>query len=322
MRIVVTDHVFANLDAEQAAAADLGGELVVASDSSEETLVEEASHADALLVCYAPIGKGVIEAAAHHGCKIIARYGIGVDNIDIPAATEAGIRVTNVPDYCVDEVADHTIALLLLSARQLLPGIASVRGGGWEIPHGGVHRLAGSRLALLGVGRIGGRVLDRARALGLDVAGYDPYLTVELPGLTVAETAEAAVADADYVSVHAPLTSETHHLIGPQLIASMRRAPHVINTSRGGLVDTAAVVEALDDGRLGGLALDVTEEEPLSAGSVLRSHPKVILTPHMAFYSVEAEQELQRRAADEVVRAIRGEPAVSQVNVIAHPAPL
>jgi D-3-phosphoglycerate dehydrogenase / 2-oxoglutarate reductase len=314
VRVVVTDHVFADLDIERDAVAELGGELVLAPATDEATLVEEASHADALLVCYAPVGARVVEAAAGNDCKVIARYGIGVDNVDVAAATQAGIRVTNVPDYCVEEVADHSLALLLSCARQLQPGIDSVRAGGWELPRGRIHRIAGRRLALLGLGRIGRKVLERALPFGLEVVGYDPYLSGEVPGLARAETAAAAVADADFVSLHVPLTDETRHLIGDPLIGAMRKAPCVVNASRGGLVDTAAALRALDSGALSGLALDVTEEEPLPADSPLRNHPKVIVTPHMAFYSVEAERELQRRAVEEVVRALRGEPAVSAVN--------
>ena len=314
MRVVVTDHVFSDLEFERETIAGIGGELVLASASDEASLVAAASGADALLVCFAQVRERVIEAAAKNGCKIIARYGIGVDNIDVPAATRAGIRVTNVPDYCLDEVADHALCLLLLCARQLVPGIDSVRAGAWEMPHGHVHRVAGRRLALLGVGGIGRRVLERALPFGLEVVGYDPFLRDTPPGLVRVDTAEQAVEQADFVSLHAPLTEETRHLVGEPLIAAMQRAPFVINTARGGLVDGRAAFDALERGALSGLALDVTEEEPLPADSPLRSHPKVIVTPHMAFYSVEAERELQRRAVDEVVRALRGEPAICQVN--------
>ena len=314
MRIVVTDHVFADLDIERAAAAEMGAELELAQAADEDTLVDAAARADALLVCFAKVGPRVVEAAASNGCKVISRYGIGVDNIDIDAATRAGIRVTNVPDYCLEEVADHTVSLLLLCARQLLAGIDTVRSGGWEVPHGRVHRVSGRRLALLGVGRIGRKVLERALPFGLEVVGYDPFLREDLPGVERASSAEEAVVDADFVSLHAPLTAETHHLVGEELIGAMRRAPFVINTSRGGLVDAEAAARALDAGRLSGLALDVTEQEPLPADSPLRSHPKVIVTPHMAFYSVEAERVLQQRAVDEVVRALQGQPAVSPIN--------
>jgi D-3-phosphoglycerate dehydrogenase / 2-oxoglutarate reductase len=314
VRVVVTDHVFADLDIERAAISELGGELEVAAAADEDTLVDAASRADALLVCYATSGARVIEAAASNGCKVIARYGIGVDNIDVEAASHAGIRVTNVPDYCVEEVADHTLALILLCARQLLAGIDSVRSGAWDVPHGRIHRIAGRRLALLGLGRIGRSVLERALSFGLEVVGYDPFLRDDVPGLRRVETAEEAVAEANFVSVHAPLTEETHHLIGEPLITAMGGAPVVVNTSRGGLVDSVAALRALDAGVLSGLALDVTEEEPLPYDSPLRSHPRVVITPHMAFYSVEAERILQRRAIDEVVHALQGKPAVSAIN--------
>ena len=314
MRVVVTDHVFADLDIERAAISELGGEIELAPTADEDALVDAASRADALLVCYAPISARVIEAAARNGCKVIARYGIGVDNIDVETASHAGIRVTNVPDYCVEEVADHTLALILLCARHLLAGIDTVRSGGWEVPHGRVHRIAGRRLALLGVGRIGRSVLARARPFGLEVLGYDPFLRDELPGLRRVDTAEEAVAEADFVSLHAPLTDETYHMVGESLLAAMRGAPVVVNTSRGGLVDSLAALQALDAGVLSALALDVSEEEPLPTDSPLRSHPRVVITPHMAFYSVEAERILQRRAVDEVVRALQGKPAVSAIN--------
>lgn len=313
-RVVVTDHVFGGLEIERETLEPLAAEVVLADSSDEATLVDLASTADAMLVCFASVGAPVVRAAGEHGCAVIARYGIGVDNIDIPTATELGIRVTNVPDYCLDEVADHTMALLLGAARQLVPAALGVREGGWTIPHGNVHRIRGRRLALLGVGRIGSRVVERALPLGLEVVGYDPFLTEPVAGLTQVESAAEAVREADFVSLHAPLTDETHHLIGPDLIAEMSRAPVVINTSRGPLVDPDAVVAALAAGSLSGVALDVTEEEPLPDGHPLRDHPQAIVTPHMAFYSVEAERELQERAADEVARALRGEPARSPVN--------
>jgi len=314
LRVVVSDHVFDDLELERGLLEPLGVELVLAPSADEDTLVELAEGADAMLVCYAPVGARVVEAAARGGCRILARYGIGVDNIDVEAATRAGIRVTNVPDYCLDEVADHTMALLLGAARQLVSASRAVAEGRWAVPHGRVHRLQGRRLALLGVGRIGGRVVERARSFGLEVVGYDPFLARRVESLTPTGSAEEAVEDADYVSLHMPLTEETRHIVGDRLIDAMRRAPVILNTSRGGLVDLAAAGRALERGALSGLALDVTETEPLPPDSPLRTDPRVIVTPHMAFYSVESTRELQRRAAEEVVRALRGEPARSALN--------
>jgi D-3-phosphoglycerate dehydrogenase len=314
MRIVVTDHVFNDLETERTMLEPLGAEVVLAPATDPHTLADLVAGADAVLVCFAHVDRTVVDAAARGGVKVIARYGIGVDNIDVDAATRAGIRVTNVPDYCLDEVADHTMALLLGAARGVALGLLSVRSGGWEVPHGKIHRIAGRRLALLGVGRIGRRVLERALSFGLEVVGYDPYLTEEVPGLQRVDTAAEAVADADFVSLHAPLTEGTRHLVDDELIGAMRRAPTVVNTSRGGLVDLDAALRGLESGALSGLAVDVTDPEPLPADHPLRSRADVLVTPHMAFYSVEAERELQERAVDEVVRALRDEPARSQVN--------
>jgi len=225
--------------------------------------------------------------------------------------------VTYVPDYCLDEVADHTMALLLALARGVAEGWAVVRSGGWSVPQGTVHRLRGRRLALLGTGRIGRKVAERALAFGYEVTGFDPFAAdLGVPGVARAATVEEAVAQADVISLHAPLTDDTHHLVGPATIPLMRRSPIVVNTARGGLVDLDAATAALEDGRLGGLALDVTEPEPLPQDHPLRRHPRAVITPHTAFYSVEAQAELQRRAVDEVVRALRGDPPHRPVNPV------
>lgn len=314
--VLVTDHVFGGLEIERETLAPLDAEVVLASSSDEGALIDLAATADAMLVCFASVGAPVVEAAAGSGgCAVIARYGIGVDNIDIATATKLGIQVTNVPDYCLDEVADHTMALLLAAARGVVSGATGVRDGGWDIPRP-LHRISGRRLALLGVGRIGRRVVERALPLGLEVVGYDPFLAEPIDGLTQVGSAAEAVQEADFVSLHAPLTDETLHIVDAGLIAEMRRAPVVINTSRGPLVDPEAAIAGLNTGKLGGVALDVTEVEPLPADHPLRTHPQAIVTPHMAFYSAEAERELQQRAADEVARALRGEAARCPVNQI------
>jgi D-3-phosphoglycerate dehydrogenase len=316
-RVVVTDHPFPSLEVERRVLEPLGVDLTVAPSSDEETLAELAREATALLVCYAEVTPRVVAAAAEGDCRIFARYGIGIDNIDVGAATKAEIVVTNVPDYCVDEVADHAMALLLAAARGVAAAMVEVREGGWLPPLGelGIRRIRGRRLALVGVGRIGRGVLERARAFGLEVIGYDPYLHEDVPGLERAETLAAAIEEADFISLHAPLTSETTHMIGERTLGVLRRAPVIVNTSRGGLVDTQALVRALDDGRVTAAALDVTDPEPLPPEHPLRRHPRVILTAHIAYYSVESQDDLQRRAAEEVARALRGEPPRCPVNV-------
>jgi D-3-phosphoglycerate dehydrogenase / 2-oxoglutarate reductase len=316
----MTDNIFASLEEFESAFAGAGLELEISPSGDEATLVERVPGAAALVVVYAQITEPVIRAAAETGCRVISRCGIGFDNIDIEAATRAGLQVTYVPDYCLDEVADHTLALLLAFARSVAPSALAVRSGDWSTPHDRIHQLAGRRLALLGVGRIGRRVATRAQAFGLEVSAYDPYVTEwDFPSVERAASVEELLQDAEYISLHAPMTAANRHVIQASTIDLMKRSPVLINTARGGLVDLGAVTAALDDGRLSGVALDVTEVEPLPADHPLRMHPLALITPHMAYYSVESESELKRRAADEVLRALRGEPPRCPVNRLDKP---
>ncbi|MGI9556721.1 MAG: C-terminal binding protein [Solirubrobacterales bacterium] len=314
MKVLVTDYVFEHLDVERSVLEPLGAELVEAPGTSEAELVEAVAGADAMLVCYAKVTRPVVEAAAEAGVKVMSRYGIGFDNIDIDAATEREILVTYVPDYCLDDVADHAMTLLLSLARGAHHAALGVREGEWVVHHGEVHRLQGRRLALIGTGGIGRRMIDRAHGFGIEVVGFDPYLDPWDIDAERAETFEEAIADADYISLHVPLTDETKHIIDSESMAVMNRAPIVINTARGPLVAMEDLVPALDSGQLGGVGLDVTEVEPPPADHPLRTHPRAILTPHMGFYSVEAVEELQRRAAEEVARALQGHPPDRPVN--------
>jgi phosphoglycerate dehydrogenase-like enzyme len=313
-RVIVTDHVFESLDATREVLEPMGVEVVLAAQPDEDALVELCSEGvDGLLVCFAQVGGRVVQAAADAGCRIIARYGIGYDNVAVDTATANGIVVTRVPDYCLDEVADHALALMLSAARGVSAGQREVRDGGWTMPRE-VFRLRGRRLALIGVGQIGSRLAQRALVIGLEVVGFDPYLESWPAGVARADSLDEALAEADIVSLHVPLTDENRGLIGERAISAMHQQPIVVNTARGGLVDLEAATAALDDGRLSGLALDVVDPEPLPPDHPLRTHARAIITPHMAFFSVEAEQELQRRAAGEVAHALRGEPVEVPVN--------
>jgi len=313
-KVLVTDHVFADLDTERSLLEPLDAELALADEVDEATLVAAVADAEAVLVCYAKIPETVVDAAAEAGVKVISRYGIGFDNIDIDAATRNGIVVTYVPDYCQDEVADHTLGLLLGAARGIVDADREVRRGDWKVPQGAVHRLQGRRLAVIGAGGIGRKVIDRARPFGFDVVAYDPFIEDWNLDVERADTLEEAFVEADAITLHVPMIEENRHMIGRESIAKMKRSPIVVNTSRGPLVEMDAAAEALESGALSGIALDVTEQEPPPADHPLRSHPRAILTPHMGFYSIEAQQELQRRAAEEVVRALSGEPPDRPVN--------
>lgn len=313
-KVLVTDYVFEDLEIERSVLEPLGCELVVAPGTSEDELIAGVEGATAILVCYAKVTEQVIAAAAVSGCKIISRYGIGYDNIDIDAASSRDIVVTYVPDYCLGEVADHTMALLLSLARGVIDASRTVAGGEWSVPQGRVHRLQDRRLAVIGVGGIGRRVIERAAGFGLRIVGYDPFLDDWAVPARRATSFEEAVRDADMITLHAPMTPENHHLINAESIAAMNNSPLIVNTARGGLVDMDAAAEALDNGGLSGIGLDVAETEPPPPDHPLRNHSLAVLTPHMSFYSIEAQAELQRRAAEEVARALRGEPPDRPVN--------
>lgn len=314
-RVLITDQVFGRTDIERGILEPLGVEVIEAPSADEETLARLAKGSAGLLVCYAKITDAILESAAPT-CVVVARYGIGYDNIPVAAATRLGMVVTNVPDYCLDEVADHTVALLLSIARGVARMDRDVRGGVWQVPNSGIHRISGRRLALIGLGRIGRRVAHRAQAFGLEVVAYDPFVQEwDFPGVVRVASLREAVADADFISLHAPLTPENRHLISDESIAEMRRAPVLVNTSRGGLVDLDAVTRALSDGLLGGVALDVTEPEPLPIDHPLRVHPLALITPHASFFSAEAQDDLQRRVAEEIARALQGDSPRCPINL-------
>jgi D-3-phosphoglycerate dehydrogenase len=313
--VAVTDYVFPSLEPEQRVLAPLGVDLRSAQCKSEEEIITLAKDADAILNCYAKMTTRVIENLSR--CKIIARYGIGVDNVDLIAATRAGILVTNVPDYCIDEVSDHALALLLTLARHIVAADRAVKAGAWDVvAHAEIHRLRGQTLGLLGFGKIARAVASKVQPLGMKVLAYDPYIE---PALIVPHGAEAVnlermLAEADVISIHVPLSPETRNLIGESELARMKPTAFVINTSRGGIVDEQALAKALTAKRLGGAALDVLSVEPPPSDHPLRQAPNVILTPHLGFYSRESVVELQTKAAEEVARALKGEPPRSPVN--------
>jgi D-3-phosphoglycerate dehydrogenase len=312
-KVLVTDTELPSFEIEEQVLGALGAELRLASSTDERTLAFEARDSAAILVDRASITEMVIASASRGGCRAIVRYGIGYDNVDIDAAERYGLPVANVPDYCLDEVADHTVALLLNHARRIVEAATATRAGGWIIPKGHVPRLAGRRLGLIGLGSIGRRVAARASVFGLLIEAYDPFASVDTPGVIQVSSLQHLFETADFISLHAALTASTRHLIDADAIRAMRRRPLLINTARGGLVDLDAVSSALQSGALSGVALDVFETEPLAGDHPLRSHPMAIITPHMSYYSNESEPELVTRVAEEVARALRGEPLLNPV---------
>jgi D-3-phosphoglycerate dehydrogenase len=315
-RVLVTDYPGEDLAVERSVLEPVGVELAVAPGTDEGSLVDAVPGVDGILVCYAGVTERVL-AAAGEGCRIVARYGIGYDNVDIEAARRSGVTVTNVPDYCLDEVADHTLALILAHLRGIAAADRDVRGGGWTFPRDRIRRLFGLRLSLLGLGGIGRRVATRARAFGFVVTAYDPFLTDwDLEEVARADSVTELVSNADILSLHVPLTSANRHIINADTIAAMRGRPLLVNTARGGLVDLDAATTALAEGCLSGLAIDVAEPEPLPPDHPLRAATAALVTPHMAFHSVEATEELRHRAASEVARSLSGLPPDRPVNLV------
>lgn len=315
MKVVLTDQVFPTIDTERTILDEIGAELVVLDDPSPESIRANAGDADALLNTYSPIDRQTLEHLAK--VKIIARYGIGVDNVDLEAARERGVIVTNVPDYCVDEVADHTFTLLLAVARKVVVGHSHVMAGGWGIdPLRSIHRLRGQTLGLIGFGNIARGVASRAQAFGLEVRAFDPYVkddVLEAHGAGRAESMDEVLGTADVVSVHVPLLPETHGLIGAEAITKMRPDAILLNTSRGPIVDVDAVVAALRERRLGGAGLDVFPAEPPEVDG-FEGVDNLVVTPHAAFYSDEAITESQTKAASNIVSVLQGEEPKYRVN--------
>lgn len=230
-------------------------------------------------------------------CRVAATYGVGYDNIDVAAAHALGVVVTNVPDYCTSEVADHTIALMMALLRGVVPGNAMVLDGQWSLaPFASLRRIAGMQLGLIGLGRIGRAVAERARPFGFVVRAADPFLRGDPPDGIEMCTITELLAESDILSVHVPLTPDTRSVVSSKALATVRRGALLINTSRGGLVDLEAALDALASGQLGGLALDVFPEEPMNA-DVFKRGGNLVLTPHIAFYSRESMAEGRRSAA-------------------------
>jgi len=313
-KVVLTDYVWESLDVEKKILGGLA-EIVPMQTKKPEEFLAQAADCDALLNTYAgPITGDAM--AKMPKCKIIARYGIGVDTIDLEAATRAGIIVTNNPAYCIEEVAEHTMALLLDSARKVAFYDRQVRAGTWAVPPGKpLYRLVGRTLGLVGFGNIARHVAVRAAAFGMRVLYADPFVKegqFSEPGKKV--ELNELFRESDFVSVHPPLTPQTRGMINDDAFSKMKPGAILINCSRGPVVDTAALVRALDAKKIAGCALDTTDPEPLPNPHPLRGRENVIINPHVAWYSETAMVGLQAGAPGEVRRVLSGEWPVNVVN--------
>lgn len=314
MRIVITECDHDSFDDEFAAAEAAGAELIVAQSRTREELIANARGADALVVQYARIDGDVLDALPT--VRAIGRYGVGVDTIDIAAATERGVVVCNVPDYGTEAVSDHAIALALAAAREIPRLDRAMRDGRVDFPGIRPVRLIGDRVfGVLGMGRIGQATARKARGLGYEVIYHDVFgASADIDQAFRSVSLDELLERSAVVSVHAPLTDETHHLIGRAELARMRPDAIIVNTSRGGVIDTDALVEALQAGTIRSAALDVTEVEPTPVGHPLFDLPQVTLTPHMAWYSEESYGELKRRTVENPARIVAGGEPTNVVN--------
>ncbi len=313
-KVVLTDYVWESLDVEKKTLAGLA-DLVPMQTKKPDEFLKEAADCDALLNTYAgPITAA--DMAKMPKCKIIARYGIGVDTIDLEAATQAGIIVTNNPTYCIEEVAEHAFSMMLACARKIAFYDRLVRAGRWEVPPGKpMFRVSGSTLGLVGFGNIARQVAIRAVAFGMKVLFADPFVKAgQFGDLGTKCELEQLFRESDYVSLHPPLMAETRKMMNDSTFSQMKPTAFLINCGRGPLVDTDALVRALDAKKIAGCALDTTDPEPLPNPHPLRNRENVIINPHAAWYSEQAMVGLQAGAPGEVRRVLTGEWPVNVVN--------
>lgn len=307
LKVVVTDHLFEDLKIEHRILGKINAKIC---DCGKEnlSLAEETQDADAILTTYADINENII--ANLEKCKIIARYGIGVDNVAMEAAIDKGIYVTNVPDYCIDEVSDHTLALILASLRKIIPYSLSTRAGEWDVNVGKpISRVQDLILGLVAFGKISREVAHKASAIGFKVLAYDPYLPekhMRKEGVKPTNF-DGLLEKSDVVSIHSPLTEETKHMISKDEFSKMKTSAILINAARGPIVDTKSLSNALEEGEIKGAALDVIEDAPLDSDSPLLERDDVIVTPHAAWYSEDSLIELREKAATNVLQALKGE---------------
>lgn len=306
-KVYVTDYEYDTLQNEKDEIAKLGAEFHALQCRTDDDVIRLAKDADALLVQYAPITEKVF--AALPDLKIVVRYGVGFDCVDVDAAARHQVYVCNVPDYGIEEVSTHAMTFILAGLRKLIPLASSVKAGTWDYKVAKpVHRTNTLTLGIAGFGRIGSMVAKKAAAFSFRLIACDPNVSGETMKKYGTEKVDfdTLLKESDIVTVHIPLQKDTFHLFSREAISKMKRTALLVNTSRGPLVDEEALTEALEKEALSGAMLDVCEKEPLPKESGLRRLDNVVLTPHAAWYSEEAQDDLQRKAAEEVVRVLGG----------------
>jgi D-3-phosphoglycerate dehydrogenase / 2-oxoglutarate reductase len=324
LKAVITDFDYGDNDVERAILEPAGIDVIALQAKSEADLAGVAPDCDAMMNQYARVGAGTIALMTR--CKVIARYGVGVDIVDVEAATRKGILVTNVRDYCTEEVADHAVALWLALARKLIPYDRSTHQGIWKWQAGApIQRIRGQMMGIVSFGKIGQSIAQRAKSFGVEVIVYDPYQDAKVAEAHGARKVgkEELLRRSDIVMMQVPMTSETRHFLSHAEFEMMRDGVIVVNTGRGPTIDNKALYRALVSGKVAGAGLDDPEEEPAKrkawspADNPLFSHPNVIVTPHAAYYSEQSIRLARETAAHEVRRVLTGEPPLNPVNAVA-----
>ena len=311
-KIIITDCDHPSVEIEKKILSEINPELTLETCKTEEDVIAVASDADGVINQYAPFTRKVIKSL--NRCKIIARYGVGVDNIDVEAATENNIIVANVPDYCLDEVSTHALGLILASARKIIFLDRKVRERTWDFKIAKpLFRTQDKILGLFGLGRIARMVAQKALGFGFKVIAFDPYVSeanskIEMVALS------RLLSDSDFLSIHVPLTDETRHSFSENELRTMKKTAYLVNTSRGPIVDEKALYVALKEKWIAGAALDVMEKEPPDWEDPLLKLDNIIITPHISFYSEESYVELKTKVAESVRSVLKGELPRGMVN--------
>jgi D-3-phosphoglycerate dehydrogenase len=316
-KVLVTDHTFDPLDIEQRILEPLGAVIDARQCKTAEQLLPLVADADAVLTQFSPVSAPVV--AAMKNVRVIVRYGIGVDNVDLQAAKERGIPVCNVPDYCIDEVADHTLAFILAVTRQVVPNCAGVRGGRWglAVPLPEMKTLRDLTVGVVGFGRIGREVVRRLLPFRGVIHVFDPVVNpqeIALAGASAVTSLDELLPQSDIITLHCPSTAQTRRMLSAERLANMKHGSILVNLARGDLVDTNALVAALQSGHLAAIALDVCDPEPIPPGHPLLQMPNVIVAAHVASTSERAVRTLRETAAGLVARRLGGELLPNVVN--------
>ncbi|MDH7507816.1 MAG: C-terminal binding protein [Methanomassiliicoccales archaeon] len=314
-KVVITDYIYGEPTEEIEILKKIDAEVSLFQCKTENDVIQVARDADAILNTYAPVSRRVIERLER--CRVIARYGIGYDTIDVEAATEKGIVVVNVPTYCIDEVADHTLALILCALRKITVYDKAIRKGSWDWRDARpINRLKEMTLGLIAVGKIGRALAERVKPIGMRIIAFDPYVSEKKMREIGIEpvSLDRLLRESDVISIHTPLTKETRHMINYDKLKLMKRGAILVNTSRGGVIKTDDLVRALEEGLIAFAALDVLEDEPPPKDHPLLKFENVVLTPHASFYSEGSLKEVKNTAAEEIVRVLTGRKPLSCVN--------